>query len=203
MLGNLEYPIYFLDFESVSVAVPLFDGSHPWEKLPFQYSLHIMEEDGDVRHVEYLHEETSDPSEEVAKRLVNHIGGKGSVVVYYANMERGILQYLADRFPQYADALNSMVNRIWDLEVLFKNHYRDWRFGSKSSIKVVLRNLIPELSHEDLEIQEGGAATWSWIEIQESNDANFRCAKADALREYCERDTRAMVELLKLVKHIE
>ena len=196
MLGKLEYPIYFLDFESVSLAVPKFDGNHPWEKLPFQYSLHVMEEDGDVRHLEYLHEAASDPSEEVAQRLVNDIGETGSVVVYHATMERGILQYLADRFPHFADPLNSMVDRIWDLEIIFKKHYRDWRFGSKSSLKVVLPTLIPELPYEELEIQEGGDASWNWIEILESDDAAFKRAKANALIKYCERDTEAMVALL-------
>ena len=68
MLDELEHPIYFPDFESVSVAVPLFDGNSPWEKLVFQYSLHIMNEDGKVQHAEYLHEEVTDPSAEVAKR---------------------------------------------------------------------------------------------------------------------------------------
>ena len=162
-----------------------------------------MEENGDGRHVEFLHEEFSDPSEEVAKRLATDIGEKGSIVVYHADMERGVLQYLADRFPEHADALNSMINRIWDLEVLFKDHYRDWRFGSKSSIKVVLRNLIPKLSHQNLGIQEGGAASLAWIEILESNDADFKRKKAKELKEYCKRDTFAMVELLKLLMSVQ
>jgi hypothetical protein len=202
MLSELEYPIYFLDFETVSVPIPLFNGNHPWEKLPFQYSLHVMDKGGELQHFEYLHEGSSDPSEEVAKRLVNQIGKKGSVVVYHARMEREVLQYLANRFPQFADSLNNMVDRIWDLEIMFKDHYRDWRFGSKSSLKVVLPNLIPELPYEELEIQEGGDASWKWIEILESDDADFKRAKADALIKYCERDTEAMVELLKFVMNI-
>ena len=199
MLNKLEYPIYFLDFESVSVAVPLFEGNNPWEKLPFQYSLHIMDIDGEIQHIEYLHEEATDPSEDVAKQLVKDIGKKGSIVVYYAGMESGILKYLRDRFPEYTAQLQDMIDRLWDLELLFKNHYRHWKFGSKSSIKVVLPTLIPELSYDDLDIQEGGAASWNWIQMIESDDTESRQDTAEALRKYCERDTWAMVKLLKLV----
>ena len=60
---------------------------------------------------------------------------------------------------------------------------------------MVLDNLIPELSHKKLEIPDGGAASWSWIEMVESDDPEEKREKAEALRIYCERDTRAMVEL--------
>lgn len=200
MLGELEYPIHFLDFETVSVAVPLFDGNHPWEKLPFQYSIHIMEEDGEVRHVEYLHEENSDPAEALADRLATDIGDTGSVVVYHKTMESGVLNYLAERLPRHAAAMHSMNDRIWDLEVVFLKHYRDWRFGSRSSIKVVLPVLVPELTYQDEEISDGGAASWGWIQMLESDDFIERQQKADALRSYCKLDTLAMVKLLEHVR---
>jgi len=202
MLNQLEYPIYFLDFESIAVAVPLFNGNRPWEKLAFQYSLHIMEEDGQVRHIEYLHEESTDPSLDIARRLAQDIGEHGSIVVYHANMEKGVLEYLRDKFSQHAISLQSMIDRLWDLELIFKNHYRHWKFGSKSSIKVVLPNLIPDLSYKDLEIQEGGAASWNWLQMIESGDAEAKRSMAEALKKYCERDTWAMVALLQLVMEV-
>lgn len=200
MLDDLDYPVYFLDFESVSVPAPLFDDNSPWEKLAFQYSLHIMaegSESGQVSHKEYLHEEATDPSAELVRRLIQDIGEHGSIVVYHAGMEKGVLEYLRDRFPEYAVPLQGMIDRLWDLELVFKNHYRHWKFGSKSSIKVVLPTLLPELSYDDLEIQEGGSASWSWIQMIESDDAGAKKAMAKALREYCERDTWAMVKLLQ------
>ena len=202
MLDELEYPINYLDFESIAVAVPLFDGNNPWEKLAFQYSLHIMDESSEVQHVEFLHEEATDPSAEIARHLAQDIGEKGSIVVYHAGMEKGVLEYLRDRFPEHATALQGMVDRLWDLELVFKNYYRHWKFGSKSSIKVILPNLIPELSYKDLEIQEGGAASWNWIQMIESDNTESSQVMAEALRKYCERDTWAMVELLKLIMAI-
>jgi hypothetical protein len=200
MLDELEYPIYFLDFETAAVAVPLFNGNHPWEKLPFQYSLHVVEESGDIRHLEYLHEDNSDPAEALADRLAADIGDSGSVVVYHKTMESGVLKYLADRFPRHTNAFHSMDNRIWDLEVVFLKHYRDWRFGSRSSIKVVLPALIPALSYEDEAISDGGAASLGWVQMLESDDFIVRQEKADALRSYCKLDTLAMVELLSHVR---
>jgi len=202
MLEKLEYPIYFLDFESIAVAVPLFDGNRSWQKLPIQYSIHVLEENGEMRHVEFLHEENSDPSAALAARLVADIGESGSVVVYHAQMESGVLQDLVDRFPQYATALLSMDARIWDLEVVFLKHYRDWRFGSKSSIKVVLPALIPELSYENEVVSDGGEASLSWVQMLETDDFLVRQEKAEALRSYCKLDTLAMVELLEHVRNV-
>lgn len=200
MLNDLEYPVYFLDFETAAVAVPLFDGNHSWEKLPFQYSLHVMDENGSLTHLEYLHEENSDPAEALADRLAADIGDTGSIVVYHAQMESGVLEYLANRFPQHADAFNGMIERIWDLEVVFLKHYRDWRFGSKSSIKVVLPTLIPDLSYKDEAVSDGGEASLSWVQMLETDDFIIRQEKADGLRSYCKLDTIAMVELLKHIR---
>jgi Domain of unknown function(DUF2779) len=199
-LNELVYPIYFLDFESIATAVPLFDHIAPWKQLAFQYSLHILHEDGQLEHREYLHREASDPSEAVARRLSNDIGPIGSIVVYFANMERGVLNKLRNQFPDYAPALQSMTKRIWDLHPIFDKQYRHWKFGSKSSIKVVLPTLCPDLSYKDLEIQEGGSASYSWIQMIESDDPIKRDSIATALIEYCKLDTLAMVRLLEVLK---
>ena len=202
MLERLEYPIHFLDFESVAVAVPLFEGIHPWERLPFQYSVHILEESGEMTHKEYLHEECSDPSERLAERLLDDIGPAGSVVVYHAQMESGVLKDLANRFPETAERLLQVNTRIWDLETVFRNYYRHWKFGSRSSIKVVLPVLVPTLSYETEDISDGGDASISWIEMLESGDFIERQEKADALRSYCKLDTLAMAELLAHIRNV-
>ncbi|NOY17777.1 MAG: DUF2779 domain-containing protein, partial [Gammaproteobacteria bacterium] len=199
-LDELVYPIYFLDFESIATAVPLFDSIAPWKQLAFQYSLHVLHEDGRLEHREYLHREASDPSAAVAKRLTEDIGALGSIVVYYATMERGVLNSLRNKFPDYAPAIKSMTERLWDLHPIFEKHYRHWKFGSKSSIKVVLPTLCPELSYKDLEIQEGGGASFGWVRMIESGNAVEREEIAEALIAYCGLDTLAMVELLGVLK---
>lgn len=200
MLGELRYPLYFLDFESVATAVPLFDDSSPWQKYAFQYSLHVQTADGEINHIEFLHGERSDPGKAIAHSLLANMGTSGSVIVYNKTMERGVLNALARQFPEMGDSLRQISNRIWDLEQVFKKHYRHWQWGTKSSIKSVLPTLVPELSYKDLEVQEGGTASLEWLRMIETDDADEKAVKANALKRYCELDTLAMVRLLEVVK---
>jgi hypothetical protein len=200
MLGELCYPRYFLDFESVSIATPLFDDSSPWQKYAFQYSLHVQSADGEISHIEFLHEQPGDPGEAIARSLLKHIGETGSVIVYNKTMERGVLKALAKQFPEMGCGLRQIASRIWDLELVFKKHYRHWQWGTKSSIKNVLPTLVPDLSYKDLEVQEGGMASLEWLRMIETDDAQEKAAKANALKRYCELDTLAMVRLLEVVE---
>ena len=200
MLSDLCYPLYFLDFESVATAVPLFDDSSPWQKYAFQYSLHVQTEHGDINHIEFLHEQRSDPGADIASSLLAHIATTGSVIVYNKTMERGVLKALAKQFPEKADGLQQISSRIWDLEQVFKKHYRHWEWGTKSSIKNVLPTLVPELSYKDLEVQEGGMASLEWLRMIETDDIEEKATKANALKRYCELDTLAMVRLLEVVR---
>ena len=200
LLSQLEHPIHFLDFESIAVATPLFDGNWPWQRLPMQYSIHRLNEDGTLDHFEFLHQEYTDPSVPLIEQLLSDIGESGSVVVYHKTMESGVLNDLARWYPQHADALLAVDGRIWDLEVVFRDYYRDWRFGSRSSIKVVLPALVPELSHADEAISDGGEASLNWIEMLETDEDAVREKKKQDLLSYCKLDTYAMVRLLEVVR---
>jgi len=200
MLANLRYPLYFLDFETVATAVPLFVGSSPWQRYAFQYSLHVLSDDGELRHIEFLHDQRTDPGETIARSLLTHVGEIGSVIVYSKTMEKGVLNDLAIQFPHWGDGLRSIVSRLWDLEVVFNKHYRHWQWGNKSSIKNVLPTLVPELSYQDLEVQEGGMASLEWLRMTETDDDREKTVKAAALKRYCGLDTLAMVRLLEVVE---
>ena len=200
MLDELQYPLYFLDFETVATAMPLFEGSSPWQRYAFQYSLHVQGDDGELRHVEFLHDQRTDPGKAIARSLIEHIGETGSVIVYSKTMEKGVLNDLAGQFPDWARGLRNIASRIWDLEVVFKKHYRHWQWGTKSSIKNVLPTLVPELSYKDLDVQEGGTASLEWLRMTETDDVREKAIKAEALRRYCELDTLAMVRLLAVVE---
>lgn len=200
LLDELRYPLHFLDFESVATAVPLLEDSSPWQKYAFQYSLHVQKVDGEISHFEFLHDRRSDPGEALARSLLAHIDSVGSVIVYNKTMEQGVLNTLAKQFPQMADGLRQISKRIWDLEVVFRKHYRHWQWGTKSSIKYVLPSLVPELSYEDLDIGDGGKASLQWLRMIETEDRHEKEAMAIALKRYCELDTFAMVRLLEVVK---
>ena len=194
-LATLQYPLYFLDFETYAYAIPRFDAMRPYQQLPFQYSLHVMEADGSVRHVEYLHTTQDDPRLALAGQLVGHLGEVGSVVVYNARFERGVLHELARALPQHQQALRGMMARLWDQLDIFREEYLDPAFEGSNSIKKVLPVLVPALSYEDLTVKRGDQAQSVWQALLQSKDPVRRQELADNLRAYCHRDTLAMTAI--------
>ncbi len=196
-LSTLEYPIHFFDFETDNPAIPRFEGLSPYQQFPFQYSCHILQSNGEVTHHEYLHTDTTDPRLPVAESLLKHISDVGSVVVYSASFERRILQDLAQFFPKHSAALQSIISRLWDQILIFRNHYKHPGFLGSASIKNVLPILVPCLSYEELDIHEGGDAQAVWDLMIRTTNERERSNMINHLREYCEMDTRAMVEIHK------
>ena len=104
-LDGLQYPLYFFDFETIGYAVPLFDGTTPYQQTPFQFSCHVLQEDGTLAHHEYLHTQADDPRPALLAALLESVGPTGHIIVYNAPFERGILQGLAESFPQHGPRL--------------------------------------------------------------------------------------------------
>jgi hypothetical protein len=191
-LSSLRYPIYFLDFETFAYAIPRFNAMRPYQQLPFQYSLHVLEADGTLHHHEYLHTTADDPRLPLAQRLTQDIAAKGSVVVYNARFERSVLHELARALPQEQVALRGIMARLWDQLDIFRHDYLDPAFEGSNSIKKVLPVLAPELSYDDLAVQRGDQAQAVWQALLHTNDPARREELAQNLRAYCHRDTLAM-----------
>ena len=195
-LDSIEYPLYFLDFETVMHAVPPYDESRPMQHLPFQYSLHCIKKRGaEPEHKEFLGNGIDDPREELLKQLTSDLGKKGTILAWYLPFERGKLNDMARDFPKYAKAIAAILERTNDLYIPFKKKmFRLPEFKNSSSIKDVLPVLVPELSYKNLEIQEGGTASATYGTIGEQpKKEQERLRKA--LLEYCHLDTMAMVKI--------
>ncbi len=197
-----EFPLYFFDFETVQPSVPIYDGSRPYEQLPFQYSLHILlEPDGEVEHHEFLADPSAgDPRPALVTQMLADLGTEGSVVTYFMSFETGRISELADAFPGYSRALLALNERVVDLIVPFQNHwcYKPEMNGS-ASIKSVLPAMT-DLSYDDLEIQEGKTASETWLALAEDRYSGDAKAQMEALKNYCEMDTWAMVVLYRTLK---
>lgn len=208
-LGKLEYPLYFFDYETYSAGIPPFDGFHPYQQIPFQYSLHIQREKGGLlEHKEFLAREFTNPIPELLEQLKADIGPKGSVIVWYENFEMGRNIEMAKMYPEYVDFLLDLNSRMFDLMLMFKMKnqlYLHSEFGGSASLKKVLPVICPELAYDDLEIKEGGTASASWPILTAPETQKDQKAKlADDMSKYCERDTEAMVGILeRLQKKIE
>ncbi|MBA3679294.1 DUF2779 domain-containing protein [Candidatus Saccharibacteria bacterium] len=202
-IESLEYPLYFLDYETLSSVVPSFDGLKPYQQLPFQYSLHIIEKPGaELTHSEFLHTLDSDPLPSLLKQLQNDIGDTGTVLVWYEGFEKSCNELMGKMQPEFANFLADINSRVKDLMIPFsKGYYRDKDFYGSASIKKVLPVLAPELSYGDMDIQEGASAQRLWMQ---SVYENVHSAKEKAnimknLRKYCELDTYAMVRIFEFL----
>lgn len=204
-LDGLKYPLYFLDYETLMSLVPYFDGHRPYQQVPFQYSLHILQSpDAELDWKEYLHRNNSDPARPLAEQLIKDIGNSGTVLVWYEGFEKARNTELGEMLPEYKEAMEAINDRVIDLMVPFKSKwYDDPRFEGSASIKQVLPVLCPELSYKDLGIQEGGSAQRLWMEaVLDDKRADQKEQILADLIEYCKLDTLAMVEIYRKLLQI-
>lgn len=199
-LTTLVYPIYFLDYETFASPIPPFDGTRPWQKIVFQYSLHIKKApDAKVEQREFLAEKDENPIPAMVAQLKKDIGTEGTVIVWYASFEVPRNKEIGEYYPEYTEFMEAVNNRVYDLMVIFKKKlYVDAGFHGSASIKAVLPIMVPELSYKELAIQEGGTASVTWPRFIDSKTplAERIKIKSDMLT-YCGLDTMAMVRILE------
>ncbi|MFC1733965.1 DUF2779 domain-containing protein [candidate division KSB1 bacterium] len=199
---QFQYPLYFLDFETFQSAIPLYDNSKPYQQIPFQYSLHVQKEKGGpIDHYEFLGTPPDDPRIPFIDSLISQIETNGSIVVYNQGFETARLREIARDFPQNESQINKILNRIVDLMIPFhKRWYYTPAMKGSYSIKYVLPALVPELSYQNLEIQEGGTASLIYESLYEDTDHASVQTKRKNLLEYCKMDTLAMVMVLERIE---
>ncbi len=198
-LQTLSYPLYFLDFETMQQAVPEFPGTRPYEQIPFQYSLHYIEEGGDLHHREFLAESGSDPRRAIAESLCRDIPPDVCVTAYNKAFECGRLKELAGTFPDLADHLLSIRDNVRDLLTPFRSGwYYNRAMGGSFSIKSVLPAIFPgapDLDYHNLEgVRNGGEAMDLFPKIKDLPPEEQLTARRNLLA-YCKLDTYAMVKL--------
>ncbi len=198
-LEPLAFPLYFLDYETFSPAIPLFSGYGPFDKVPFQFSLHILREPGlEPEHIEYLHMEQSDPTAAVAALLEKYIGSEGRIVAWNKSFEMDVHRRMARRAPEHAPLIERMEKMFYDLKDVFhKQHYVHPDFRGSVSIKYVLPAVVPKLSYKELGIHGGAQASEAWWAMLSTSDAEERDLISSDLRQYCKMDTYAMYAIWK------
>ncbi|BDX21254.1 hypothetical protein TUM22923_05750 [Polynucleobacter sp. TUM22923] len=197
-INALPYPRYYLDFETIGFAVPIWAGTRPYVQLPFQWSCHIEQADGATTHKEFLDLSGSDPREAFAKTLIEVAGKQGPIVVYNAGFEGGKIQGLADTYPELSDELLAIKERFFDLLPLARNHYYHPEMKGSWSIKAVLPTIDPELNYSNLEISNGGMAQDAYKRaVHAQTNKEQKEAIKQAMLEYCKQDTLAMVKIMQ------
>jgi hypothetical protein len=203
-IDSLWYPIFFLDFETISQAVPPFDGIRPYQNIAFQYSLHYVERKGaNPKHLEYLAEPGEDPREAIAKRLSKEIPTDACVLAYNKTFEIGILKNLKEWCPKHSKMMDKIIANIMDLKDPFsKRHIYHWKMNGSASLKKVLPALIPEMTYEGMEVSHGGEAQEAYYAMCAAKDVRERNKMRKALLDYCKQDTLAMVKLLEKINRM-
>ena len=203
-LDTLRYPLYYLDFETVSPAIPAYDGMRPYQGIPFQFSLHIVEQyGGEPTHHSFLAGGAEDPRPGILNELRRLLGSRGSIIAYNADFEEGILKDLVEAFPEHADWLSGILARMVDLLFPFASfHYYHASQKDTASLKKVLSALTGR-GYEDMGIGNGMDASIAYAKIAYGNatEEEINRVRAD-LTEYCKLDTEGMIwivdELRKL-----
>jgi len=204
VLNALTWPRYYIDFETIALAVPCWKGVRPYVQIPFQWSCHIHHKDGRMEHVEFLDVTGNDPRRACAEGLVKHIGSTGILIAYNARFEKGVILGLAKIYPDLSESLLEMNERFFDLLPLTRNaYYHPSQMGSWS-IKAVLPALVPELNYNDLDgVQNGSDAQLSWIKATHADETKQQRI-ANQLLAYCKLDTWAMVKIVDaLLERVE
>ena len=202
-LDALEYPLYFIDFETFSPAVPQFKGLHPYEQYPFQYSCHIMDKNNNLTHKEYLHTDTQDPRLPLTESLIKTLEQKGTIIAFNAAFEKGVINKLANQFPQYENQLLSINKRFWDQLIIFKKYYMDYRFKGSNSLKAVLPIIVSGMDYSHLDVSDGNKAQVAWADMITLSNSEQKETLITQLLEYCKLDTLAMVEIHKKLIQIK
>ena len=188
-----------MDFESVNPAVPRFPGMHPYDQLPFQWSVHVLRESRvEPEHYEFLGMDASDPRHEFTASLCSALGDSGSIVVYNQQFESQRLSDLAALLLEFAGRIEKIQTRLWDLLPVVRNNVYHPMFAGSYSLKAVLPALVPHMSYDSMAVADGQAAGLAWEALVHGDlDCNERDRIRKALLEYCGQDTLALVRLLQ------
>ncbi len=200
-LGQIVAPAHFIDFETISPALPVYPGTRPYEAQPFQWSDHVRRKDGSPEHYELLSDGREDPRREFAETLIDRLSDAATIVVY-TGFEEARLKHLQTVFPDLASPIQEILDRPWvDLHRVLRKNYYHADFRGSYSIKSVLPALVPGFGYGDLGIQGGEVASTAFLESVDALTAPDRREQLRAdLLAYCGRDTEAMVRIVEALQ---
>jgi hypothetical protein len=197
-LKALQYPLHFLDFETIAPAIPLFDGSKPYGQIPFQFSLQVQATaTTKPQHFGFLAEGLGDPRPVFLAELKRLLGNSGSIVGYNTAFEIARLRECAEFLPEYREWSDTVCARFIDLLDVFASfaYYQPAQNGS-ASLKAVLP-AITGTSYAGLEINKGDTASREFMRIMFTEVPPAERAQVRRqLDAYCAQDTQALIDIL-------
>ncbi|MEX2209029.1 MAG: DUF2779 domain-containing protein [Myxococcota bacterium] len=198
-------PADALDFEAILPEIPVFEGTRPFEVVPFQWSAHLWHESGEPAHAEFLADGGSDPRRAFAESLLALLGPRKHPILVYSGFESEVLGALARAFADLTDELDRLRARLRDLLPVVRRAVYHPEFLGSFSLKRVAPVLCPGFTFSDLAgIADGGAASRAWLALARGELPRWRADQVLAeLRSYCARDSLALARLLPALRALE
>jgi predicted RecB family nuclease len=196
-IENFGPPAFYLDFETMGPALPLYAGTRPYQYIPFQWSLHHVDGKSKVTHAEFLADGGDDPRREFTETLIKALRGSDEPIIVYSPYEKTLLTKMAGLFPEHADAIDELIARLRDLLPVTRDHVYHADFRGSFSLKAVAPALFPELDYGELDhVAEGMQAAAAFQAIAEGEiTGEEQATLRQALLDYCRLDTLALVEV--------
>jgi hypothetical protein len=199
-IESLNYPLSFLDFEAFQTAIPPFNHTHPYQQIPFQYSLHIQKKTKPFTHQHFIGNGQDDPRYTLTTQLIKDIPKTGHIVVFNRQYETDILQHLATLIPEYSQQLNNLCKRMIDLATPFqKGHIYLREMNGNYSLKSILPAMITTKESHTNTIDSGFYANMAYHNIIQDKKTKIH---TDLLKKYCHQDTLSMVQIIEQLKQI-
>ena len=200
-LSRIHFPVTFIDFEWERFAIPPYEGMKPYDVLPFEYSIHVLQEDGMVDHHVYL--SVHDDRRDMAENLIRDAAETGSVIAYNAEgAEKIRIRELAGFFPDLSEKLLSLNQRMEDLQLPFElGVVYDTRMRGMWSLKTIMA-MMNDASYKDLDIQQGMEAVFEWRSLDKDTDPENREKIIEELKAYCGMDSYAMTVVFRWLKEL-
>ena len=205
-LGVFDGRLGFLDFETISRAIPVWADVGPWRQVVVQFSYHeqVAGAPSSYHHSAYLAEGPGDPREELARRLLEATANAERIVMY-SSFERTRIRELAGWVPHLAGELNALEGKLVDLLPVMQRHVYHPDFSGSFSLKYVLSPMVPDLTYDDLAIVDGQVASVEiarLLFVADKIPKHERDRVRKELLDYCERDTWAMVKLVEKLRSL-
>ncbi|TND09325.1 MAG: hypothetical protein FD123_1412 [Bacteroidetes bacterium] len=200
--SGLKFPLLFMDIETFMPAIPKYEGTKPFQHLPFQYSIHAVEQEGaEAVHISFIAEPGNDPRKEFAESILRDTEGTGSIIVYDSNLERSMLFAMKNLFPEYGDAFLDRISRLTDLmQPFMERAYHHPAMKGSVSLKNVLPALVPGMSYTQLKIANGSQAMAAYEQLHDQQDLFTLAEMKEGLFEYGRLDTLAMVHIMDVLR---
>jgi hypothetical protein len=199
---GLTYPLYYFDLEAFQPAIPIFDGTKPFERIPFLYSVHYQENNSSaLKHDSFIGPVGTDPRIAFIEHFLADTEAPGSILVFNTLMEKSILNKLAEDYPAYRVALKERIGRIVDFEIPFKNmwYYHPAMQGG-FSLKTISRSILQQDPFSDSAVKDGEVAMTMYTELYYREDADQEAAVMRQLVDYCRADTLALQKIYENIK---